>query len=103
MEIDTNMIILMAGSIVIIMIMWFFIMAKLDNIITELDKIKEQLESQSTRVEKSESPLAAIDIKTNKYEYGKCPVCNTTVWYPDKVCKECGQKIKWNDKDKVNK
>lgn len=103
MEIDTNMIILMVGIIVIIMAMWIFVMVDLSNISTKLSEIKRQLESQSMRMKKSESSLAAVDIKTNKYKYGKCPVCNTTVWYPDKACKECGQKIKWNNKDEVNK
>ena len=52
---------------------------------------------------KSENPLTAIDIKIDKFERGKCPVCGSTVWYSDKKCKNCGQKIKWDNKDEVNK
>ena len=48
---------------------------------------------------KSEEPLTATDIKIDKFERGKCPVCGNTVWHSDKRCKNCGQKIKWENED----
>ena len=48
---------------------------------------------------KSEEPLTVADIKIDKFERGKCPVCGNTVWHSDKRCKNCGQKIKWDNED----
>lgn len=71
----------------------------LSEIFTKLKHLETLINIKKEIKQKSEEPLTATDIKIDKFERGKCPVCGSTVWHSDKRCKNCGQKIKWDNED----
>lgn len=103
--VNTNILIEVTSLIVIIglSVYWSILVIKVDTIKSKIEDIEKQLTTINQRSKKSDVPLVATDIKIDKFERGKCPVCGSTVWHSDKICKNCGQKIKWDNKNEVNK
>ena len=64
-----------------------------------LTKCKIILNIVYRKSEIRKTPLTATDIQVDRFEYGKCPICGNLVWKDDKRCKNCGQKIKWENED----
>lgn len=94
---------LFAPTFVIVMFMVFFgtvLAILLSEILAKLKKIEMLISIKQQMKKKTEMPLLATDIQVDRFEYGKCPICGNTVWYSDKKCKKCGQKIKWDNEDK---
>ena len=93
---------LFATTFVIVMFMVGFgtvLAILLSEILVKLKKIETLISIKQQMKKKSEMPLLATDIQVDRFEYGKCPICGNTVWYSDKKCKECGQKLKWDNED----
>lgn len=96
---------LFTPTFVIVMFMVFFgtvLVILLSEILAKLKKIEMLISIKQQMKKKTEMPLLATDIQVDRFEYGKCPICGNTVWYSDKKCKNCGQKIKWDNKNEVN-
>ena len=94
---------LFAPTFVIVMFVVFFgtaLAILLSEILAKLKKIETLINIKQQMKKKSETPLLATDIQVDRFEYGKCPICGNTVWYSDKKCKKCGQKLKWDNEDK---
>ena len=93
---------LFAPTFVIVMFMVFFgtvLAMLLSEILVKLKKIETLISIKQQMRKKSETPLLATDIQVDRFEYGKCPICGNTVWYSDEKCKECGQKLIWDNED----
>lgn len=93
---------LFATTFVIVMFVVFFgttLAILLSEILVKLKKIETLISIKQQMRKKSKTPLLATDIQVDRFEYGKCPICGNTVWYSDKKCKECGQKLKWGNED----
>lgn len=75
----------------------------ISEMMNDIKQIKKQLSIEHQKSNKSKTPLSVINIEVDKFKHGICPICNHTVWDSDRKCKNCGQKIKWDNKDEINK